>query len=168
MRSLAIKLFGCLLLVAASFSAGCYTAKSLYRRRDFLKSFIVFLGALATNIRYNSDDIFTAVSASAEGSGLNVFAADNKQTVPFDSFWSNCVGAIPKSNSLSKDDVRLLYDFGAQLGVTDIEGQLKHIHLYTKLFEKQLSDAEDAVSSKAKLYRTLGFFAGSAAALIMI
>jgi hypothetical protein len=35
-------------------------------------------------------------------------------------------------------------------------------------FSKQLSSALDAITKKSKLYKTMGFFAGSAIALMMI
>ena len=69
---------------------------------------------------------------------------------------------------LSKSDISMLNDFGGQLGKTDTEGQLKHLELYEVSFSKQLSSALDAITKKSKLYKTMGFFAGSAIALMMI
>ncbi len=157
------------MLVSASFSAGYYMSKSLYRRRDFLSAFIVFLGTLSTEIRYSSDNIFTLVSRCASSDELNCFQPETVViTQPFKNIWNKCVLTIPKAYALKASDVNLLLEFGSQLGATDVEGQLKHIELYTQLFEKQLNSAEEAIAKKSKLYKTMGFFVGTAAALMMM
>ncbi len=75
---------------------------------------------------------------------------------------------IPRAYALTKADTDLILQFGAQLGKTDIDGQLKHIKLYKDFFKKQLDEAEEAIAKKSKLYKTMGLFAGSAAALMMM
>ena len=164
-----LKLIGSVMLIAASFSAGYCMSKSLYRRRDFLKAFIVFLGRLATCIRYSSDNIFTLVNSCADSAELSCFRPETVViSQPFENIWNKCVLTIPKGYALKKADIDLLLEFGSQLGKTDVEGQLKHIELYRQLFEKQLEAAEDAIAKKSKLYKTMGLFVGTAAALMMM
>ena len=87
---------------------------------------------------------------------------------PFDELWLERVKQLSSEIPLSKSDISMLNDFGGQLGKTDTEGQLKHLELYEVSFSKQLSSALDAITKKSKLYKTMGFFAGSAIALMMI
>ena len=87
---------------------------------------------------------------------------------PFDKLWLERVKQLSSEIPLSKSDISMLNDFGGQLGKTDTEGQLKHLELYEVSFSKQLSSALDAITKKSKLYKTMGFFAGSAIALMMI
>ena len=82
--------------------------------------------------------------------------------------WLERVKRLSSEIPLSKSDISMLNDFGGQLGKTDTEGQLKHLELYEVSFSKQLSSARDAITKKSKLYKTMGFFAGSAIALMMI
>lgn len=167
--SLLIKLIGAVLLIASSFSVGLSMSKSLYRRKSFIESFIVFIDSLATHIRYNSDDIFKLVSMCANSEELKSFEFFSKpHTEPFDKLWSKSVLTIPRAYALTKEDIDLLLQFGSQLGKTDIDGQLKHIKLYKEFFKKQLENAEDAIVKKSRLYKTMGLFAGTAAALMMI
>ena len=166
---LVLKIIGSFMLVGASFSVGCIFSKNLYRRRDFLKSFIVFLSSLSTHIRYDPSDIFTLVSMCANTDELSCFDFDDKHFLkPFDELWIEKVKSVPNSYSLTKDDKQLLFEFGTNLGKTDVEGQIKHIELYKISFAKQLSQSEEAIVKKSKLYKTMGFFVGTAAALIMI
>lgn len=167
--SLIVKLIGAVLIICASFYVGCSFSKKLYKRRDFLKSFITFLNSLETRIRYDSYDIFTLVSLCAGSDDLGYFKfEENTLSVPFCTEWNNKVEQIPKCFSLTKSDKQMLCDFGSELGKTDVEGQLKHIALYKTIFSKQLSNADDAIIQKSKLYKTMGFFVGTAAALMMI
>lgn len=167
--SVLFKLIGAALLAASTFSVGVSMSKSLYRRKAFIKSFIVFIDSLATHIRYNSDDIFSLVSMCADSEELKCFEFFNKHNnEAFDKLWSKSILTIPRAYALKKYDIDLLLQFGSQLGKTDIDGQLKHIKLYKDFFKKQLDDAEDAIVKKSKLYKTMGLFAGTAAALIMM
>lgn len=165
---LVLKIFGSVLVVAASFAIGCKLSHNLHRRRDFLKAFVTFISSLATSIRYSSADIFTLVNSCTGDDNLSFLLLNENDLDSFDTAWKNRIDNIPKAISLTKSDRQLLYEFGSQLGKTDIEGQLKHLELYKITFAKQLSSAEDAITQKSKLYKTMGFFAGTAAALMMI
>lgn len=163
------KLIGAVLLIASSFSVGLSMSKSLYRRKQFIKSFIVFIDSLATHIRYNTDDIFRLVSICSDCEELKCFEFFSKpNSESFEKIWSKSVLTIPRAYALTKADTDLILQFGAQLGKTDIEGQIKHIKLYRGFFEKQLGEAEEAITKKSKLYKTMGLFAGSAVALMMM
>ena len=161
------KLIGCLLVVCTGTMIGFVLSGRLYKRRDFLKSFTEFISLLATNLRYNGDDIFTLVNSCAENSSLDLLLFSECDR-PFDELWLERVKQVSSEIPLSKSDSSMLNDFGGQLGKTDTEGQLKHLELYEVSFSKQLSSALDAITKKSKLYKTMGFFAGSAIALMMI
>lgn len=158
---------GCLLVVCTGTMIGFVLSGRLYKRKDFLKSFTEFISLLATNLRYSGDDIFTLVNSCAENSSLDslLFSECDR---PFDELWLERVKQLSSEIPLSKSDISMLNDFGGQLGKTDTEGQLKHLELYEVSFSKQLSSARDAITKKSKLYKTMGFFAGSAIALMMI
>ena len=162
-----LKIIGAVLTVFASFSIGCILSKKLYRRRDFLNRLAVFISTLSTNLRYNSSDIFTMISLSADSSCLSELSVQ-KSDKPFDDLWNDTIELIPKSISLTKQDYDLLAELGFQLGKTDIEGQLKHLELCSERLKMQISDAEDCISNKSKLYKTMGFFVGASAAILLL
>lgn len=166
---MAFKIIGVILLILAGFSAGCCFSGKLYSRKNFLKSFIVFLSNLSTQLRYNSSDVFTITSLSAQMSQLDFLDFSNVEfNQPFNEHWKYRIQSLPKSLSLTKADIELLLEFGSELGRTDVDGQLMHIELYKTIFEKQLSESENAIGQKAKLYKIMGFFAGTATALMII
>lgn len=162
-----IKIIGCFLIVGASYLTGFQLSRSLHKRKDFLKSFGMFLTSLATNLRYNSEDIFTLVSSCARVEEMDIILPEkNKQA--FEDAWHNKIKEIPKDYALTKSDKELLICFGFELGKTDTDGQLKHIELYKSVFEKQLLQAEEDVKSKSKLYQTMGLFIGITISLMII
>ena len=167
MICLVIKLIGCLLIASAGFFTGCVLTQRLKNRRDFYDKFCVFISLLQTQIRYNSADIFSLVILSAKGSGLEIFEAP-EINLPFTSFWENSLNTIPKKYGLNNSDKELLYEFGSALGTTDIEGQLKHLGLYGEIFQNRLSECENALKDKSRIYRALGLFGGISTAIIIL
>ncbi|WP_294464470.1 stage III sporulation protein AB [uncultured Ruminococcus sp.] len=165
---MALKILGGLLLVMSGFSAGWFCSKKLLMRKDFFKRIISFISNLSTQLRYSTSDIFTLVSLSANTSGLYFFEIREESGTPFYKVWSERVSEIPAKFGLKNSDRTLLLEFGEQLGKTDVDGQLKHLELYEALFKKQLTDAENEINKKSKLYKTMGFFVGTAAALMII
>lgn len=142
-------------------------SKKLYHRRDFLNRLSVFMSTLSTYLRYNSSDIFTMIRLSADSSCLSELSVQ-KSDKPFEELWNTSVEMIPKSVSLTKQDYELLAEIGFQLGKTDIEGQLKHLELCGERLKMQISDAENCISNKSKLYKTMGFFVGASAAILLL
>ena len=165
---MALKILGGLLLVLSGFSVGWFCSKKLLMRRNFFKKLLSFVSNLSTQLRYSSSDIFTLVSLSASISGLDFFEISDETGTPFYKVWSERVSEIPAKFGLKNSDRQLLLEFGEQLGKTDVDGQLKHLELYEALFKKQLTDSENEINRKSKLYKTMGFFVGTAAALMII
>ena len=79
MSAVPLKIFGCLLLVAAAFSTGALLSKRLYRRRDFLNRFKTFLQALKTQLRFHGGDIFSLVNSCIGQSQLPMMFVSDEQ-----------------------------------------------------------------------------------------
>lgn len=75
---LVIKIIGCILLVSATTLMGFKKAQRLYKRRDFINDFLVFLDALATNIRYSTDELSIILSKSEDRFGKAIYGAYEK------------------------------------------------------------------------------------------
>lgn len=163
--TLSLKLFGGVFIALSGLLVGIFFSSRLTARREFLTGFISFLSALETNIRYRSDDIITLIKFSCTSTLVDIFSS---KSVVFKEFWNYSINSIPKTNGLTSEDIKLLYDFGELLGTTDTEGQLNHIALYKELFQTELDKAVEDCKNKSKLYKILGFFSGAAVALILI
>ena len=157
-----LKLIGGALLALAGFSVGCLLTGRLERRRRLFEALITLVSVLSTRLRFGGENIADAVNFAAEESGIELSRLSDE--LPFEPEWQLAV----KRLRLCSEDEALLGEFGSQLGKTDLDGQLSHLALYDSLFHKRLRDCEEELKSKARLYRALGFFAGTGAALIMI
>lgn len=80
---LVIKIIGCILLVSATTLMGFKKAQRLYKRRDFINDFLVFLDTLATNIRYSTDELSIILSKSEDRFGKAIYGAYKNTTVHF-------------------------------------------------------------------------------------
>ena len=159
-----LKLFGALLLSLSGFALGCMFVQRLKLRRSFFREFSVFLNDLSTSMRYRSESIIELVNSCGE-----LFCISSEEAFkPFSEIWQNQIKAFPKRWRLKSEDMAMLKEFGDGLGITDAEGQLSHIELYKTMFAKQQKEAEDDISQKAKLYKTLGLFAGVSTALMLL
>ena len=162
-----LKIVGSALIISSAFLIGNSKSRKLYKRHDFLKSFIVFLNSLSTAIRYETMDIFLTISSCIRDENLS-YISIKENTQPFDKQWQKQILSLPSSLSLKKSDIELLIEFGNELGKTDIEGQLKHIDLYKTLFNKELISAEEEILNKSKLYKIMGLFVGISTTLMII
>ena len=61
----------------------------------------------------------------------------------FDEAWKSGVAAGTKGSGLKLKDKRLIEQFGAELGHTDIEGQIAHCEVTAKLLEEQIEQARE-------------------------
>lgn len=158
-----LKLCGALLLTAAGLCGGRLSVRRLRLRRDFLTELLLFLSNLSTAVRYRNDDIYLLINASSDLFQLDADAS----SAPFGETWCDAVKRLHAQWRFSARDRKLLEAFGMRLGTTDTQGQLAHIELYRTLFQKQLTQAKEELAQKARLYQTLGLFAGVAAALTL-
>lgn len=161
-----LKILGCLLLVAAAYSAGALLAKRLYARRDFLNRFKAFLETMKTRLRFSGGDIFIVVQSCIDQTRLPMPFCGGSE--PFEACWNKAVGGIPRFWSLGKADIELIYECGSQLGKTDLEGQLSHLGLIEARLDLLIAQAEENIGKKSKLYKTMGFFAGASAAILLM
>lgn len=91
---LVIKIIGCILLVSATTLMGFKKAQRLYKRRDFINDFLVFLDTLATNIRYSTDELSIILSKSEDRFGKAIYGAYEKYDGTFFKKWKNAVADI--------------------------------------------------------------------------
>ncbi len=95
-----LKLLGCAAVALSGLAFGVMKSRSLYARRDSLKRVLVFLSSLATNIRYSSDEISSAVSAAANSSDAPYLCVEADRDTPFYDRWEEAVKRKARQNGL--------------------------------------------------------------------
>lgn len=164
---LPLKIIGCIFLVSASSAAGWLLSKRLSERCAFLQACHSFLRTLQTELRYRGEEIFKAVSLSLATAGLPLMLKQESDK-PFFDCWKQAIAAVPRSQGITSSDVAWLTQLGAQLGKTDLDGQLSHLSLMEAKLTVLMHDAQECIDKKARLYKTMGFFVGVSAAILML
>lgn len=165
-----LKIIGALMILTSATLLGFYRSDKLRRRCVFFKDFISFLSLFKARLRYECTDIKTLVGECGRFPSLEPLCGEfsAESDAPVKALWEKGIAKCCAASSLNDEDAALLREFGMPLGSTDMQGQLEHICLYETLAQKHLSDAERSFLKNGKLYKMLGFFAGTAAAITIL
>ena len=150
---------------------GLSASQRVIMRASFFEQAVGFLTDLQTQMRFCGDSLPVLLRT---GSGkllqplLEVCAQGMESGASFFEAWQNALMQLPHSMGLSKEDIRLLTDFGQGVGTTAVEGQLAHCELYKTMFSSRLKQAREEKEKKVKLYRMLGLFSGVAVSLLIL
>lgn len=126
---------------------------------------------LSTAIRYNGADICSLLKNESISNSLPILddiikGLENGDALP--NCWSLAVAKAVPIYRLSKEDTAIIMQFGNSLGTTDVDGQIEHLSYYKNIFQNKAKILESDYSTKARVYKSLGFFSGMAIALVII
>ena len=149
-----------------------YTAsRKLLMRVLFLESLLKFINFLEVEIRYTTNPLPKLFEKYEDkeflSDSLRQCLKNMETGLSIDKAWQKAIDEVPSSYGLSKQDKRIIKDFGENLGVTDVDGQLSHCSLNAQLINTSLENAREEKLRKSKLYIMLGLFGGIALALIL-
>ncbi len=159
---------GLILLVVSGTLAGYMESRRLTFRVEGLESFLRFLSAAQTEIRFAALPVEQIVQR--HGKELEFLKICGEKCRGGDSFscaWESGVKNGTKGQGFKPQDIDLFYGFGKSFGISDTDGQISHCALYTELIQDNLKSAREDKNRKARLYQILGIFSGMAAALLM-
>lgn len=150
---------------------GLSASQRIIMRASFFEQMVSFLTDLQTQMRFCGDSLPVLLrtgTAKLLQPLLLSCAQEMENGASFFEAWQKALLQLPHSMGLSKEDIRLLTDFGQGLGTTDVEGQLAHCELYKTMFASRLKQAREEKEKKVKLYRMLGLFSGVAVSLLIL
>lgn len=160
-----LKLTGAVLLILAGTLAGYAESHKLALRVEKLESFLRFLEAAQTEIRYSGLSVERILRKHGMGLRFLVDCAGRCESgKAFGTAWREAVNRADREGFAAADR-ELLLGFGDGFGATDTDGQLSHCALYSSLTESSLRAAKEERKRKSRLYQALGVFAGLAATL---
>lgn len=156
-------------LVICTTLIGNWFAVRLSTRTASLCRILESIRKIKMYISFGGYDVERVVSLGFEGAtGFESFSDFSVADSTFCNMWNNCVDKIPSSTALSNDDRVLLKRFSEGLGVSDLDGQMANCELYIEIFSEKLKESKESENKKSRLYRVLGFSAGSAIALLLL
>ena len=113
-------------------------------------------------------EIFTEISEIVYKNKNNMFKSyvDNMKNGKFEDAWNLAVAE--NSFSLSKEDIKIISNFGNLLGKTDLKGQINEIQLANNFLDKQIIEAEEIRKKNDKLYKSLGIIIGITIVIVLV
>ncbi|MDR0903850.1 MAG: stage III sporulation protein AB [Ruminococcus sp.] len=167
-----IKFICIAVVIVAAYSAGIYFKASLARRLIILRQLRLAIEKINLMIRYRGDtlhDIFTALEADSRLDELT-FIGKTLEKMNDKSFAESYTAAVSEFRpvGLKDSDREIILGIGAELGVSDTEGQISSLLLFDKELEALIASAKSDVTKKSKLYSSLGLLSGVFAAILLI
>lgn len=164
-----VKMTGLFLAFIAAAAMGMMKATEIRRRRQLLEEFRDLTAHIATEISYFKEplpQIFARLSASdnRETSVLlrSVMAAyrNEHEARSLQQMWEQGIDLVYEKSSLTADDISVMKKCGQFLGQSDFRGQQDHFRLLDGQLERQISEAEEAIRTKGRMYSRLGVSVG--------
>ncbi|QNK41261.1 stage III sporulation protein AB [Caproicibacter fermentans] len=163
-----LKLLGALLLIMAGTLWGFMESRKLSVRVESLESFLRFLSAAKTEVRYSAVPVVQVLKR--HGTDFRFMRECAKQSdggKGFAAAWKSAVVCFAKYDGFTARDREMLLSFGEDFGASDTDGQISHLELFSGLFGANLKSAREDRNRKSKLYLMLGIFAGLSSALLL-
>ena len=171
-----IKIIGCLIIILSSSTLGFLMGSKFNLRVRELKLLKVSLQMLETEIAYSNTPLpeaFDNISKRSKNPIKDIFS--NMSINLYKRIYSTVgeafdvsIEKIKDKTCFSKDDLEVLKSFGNSIGTSDVNGQIKAFKLVLKQLDQQEIKAEEQRCKNEKMYKSLGFLAGVAIALILI
>ena len=139
----------------------------VFKLRNLKNSFNIF----KTKLEFTYEpvkEIFTEISEIVYGNKNNIFKSyvNNMKNGKFEDAWNLAVAE--NSFSLSKEDIKIISNFGNLLGKTDLKGQINEIELANNFLDKQIIEAEETRKKNDKLYKSLGIIIGITIVIVLV
>ncbi len=162
-KSIVFKFFGAILILISAFIWGYLSSLTPYKRYKSLLKINSGLLAMENEIRYSSDyidNILIKVSKIIDFDKLFLTCAEFDKTLSLSDRWKNSVLKDSIPLHLSKEDCEILIMLGAELGMTDRDGQLKNIENSISMLKTMQTNAKEEYQKMSKLKKSLGITIG--------
>lgn len=141
-------------------------------RCNFLKSYLNFIKYIENESRYTRDVIYELVNnyfcRDEMSEFLNLFRDNLERGQTVDESWVLAIKEIKNKYFLKKEDYKLIYNFGFNLGKSDLPGQIANCEMAFSLAKRQLLEAEEEKNTKSRLYFILSLFLGLSVLLLIL
>ena len=160
-----------ILIIFTGAATGFTMSGRLKTKVRFFEELSIFISQLKIKIRFSGDTV-QELLANAGGvyllkEHLNMTLCLMEQGESFVSAWNTASEKTASVYYLAADDKNLLMQFGIGLGISDVQGQITHLELCSKLIGTRLEIMRSEAGNKMKVYRLLGVLGGVAAAVML-
>ena len=162
-----MKWIGAFIIILAATTIGRLLAFQFRERPRQLRQLKSALQSLETEITYGFSPIGEAarrLSDQLPEPGKSLFALFSEKlaygTQSLRDVWNETLDIIWPKTAMRKNELEIMKQFGATLGLSDRENQQKQIHLTLSHLEREEVEARVAQNQYEKMLKSLGFLAG--------
>lgn len=165
---MALKIIISLIIMGCSTMIGIIYANSYIERSKLLGSMMSTMQMLETEIVYGATPLpellkKVAMKSKQEISWIFLYTTeilDRKEGYLFYEAWEQAVKLKTKKTSFTKEDIDLLIRIGKNLGVSDRNDQIKHIHLLMEEIKRSYELSIINQNKNVRLCRNFGVLIG--------
>ena len=158
-----LRFVGSVLIGAACAMYGFLSADRLKKRYVFFREFITSLSVLETEItfgKYELHRIFRRMEDKPELCGLYDICAENIKEHGIRRAWETAAEKTAAEAGVKREDIPVIRSLGAELGMSDIQGQKNAIARTMELAKKCETRAAEEYNRLGRAYRACGMLAG--------
>ncbi len=157
-----IKLLGGGMILFSAPLLGQLWARRLSVREKSLRGFLNAFSMLEGEISFSGKHLSDAFLQIGRICGMKIFS-DTAKSIPeygFSKSWETALSSYQKSLCLTGEDLEILMILSEQLGKSDRDNQIRHLHHVSTLTQNQLRNAADQKKTLSGLYRGMGVLCG--------
>jgi stage III sporulation protein AB len=170
-----LKLLGAAMVVAASGLCGIVMAGGYSRRPKELRYLRTALQMLETEVVYGATHLAEAmkqVGSRCDDAVGPLFCQTAGELsaltgVTAAEAWEKSLHNYYPGSALKPQDLLILRNLGASLGISDRDDQIKHLHLAMEQIKAETVAAEEEAARNVKLWSYLGFLGGLLLVLVL-
>lgn len=164
-----------MVLIAAGFAFGGFGLAAYQTKKTaVIADVLLMITVIETQLRYICLPVSDLLRTLCDNSRLEnlCFLKKCKDRVdngePFPQAWKESVENENELCRLLSGHCSYLLRLGADIGSTDIQGQLSCCEYYKDIFAKELKEREENGKKYSRLYPTIGLMLGVSAAILII
>ncbi len=163
-----MKLIGALMVMFSSCGIGFWFAGEIYKRKEELEEQYNLLKMMLGDIRYTRASFPESVEKAGKrhrgsySAWLEELAKQIEASpgVTIADIWKAAVDVGLYQSALTKEDRKRFVEFGELLRVQERENVIAGFELYLSELEDEIDKVRGAITTKRKLYRSMGILIG--------
>lgn len=166
------KFIGAILFLCAVIILGYKVSQRFILRRNFLKSYLNFIKYIENESIYTRNSIEELINNYFCHDEMSEFLSlfnknfEKGQTVDFS--WNLALEEIKSKYFLKEEDCRIIYNFGFNLGKSDLLGQKANCEMAFSLAKRQFLESDEEKNTKSRLYFILSLLLGLSILLLIL
>lgn len=171
-----LKMSGCLFVVAATTLTGMVRADNIqeqYRQMRILQRLLYMMESEIKYAHIHLGEIFLHISRRVKEPYKDWLLLMERrmgqaESGTFEAIWRQAVEEKLVSSGLPSKEIDRLGQLGAQLGVMDLELQLRVLSLYQEQLSLSIEEAREEMRTKVRLCHCLGVMSGLLVAVLLL